>query len=129
MLKGRTVLKLIRADPLCSANARNWLRGERTQEEPQFAKTQEVSERVLWITSCKLSKGLDTALSCCGLTSSGIEECSCCTSPNGPVGQTRPRNSHRGRSFPQTKARNLRSRKKAVVRPTFFSGRAARPLS
>jgi hypothetical protein len=37
----------------------------------------------LYITSRKLSKGLVTAPSCRGLTSSGIGQCSCCTSPNG----------------------------------------------
>jgi hypothetical protein len=39
-----------------------------------------LSERVLWITCCTLSNGLVTASSYCGLTSSGIGQCSCCTS-------------------------------------------------
>jgi hypothetical protein len=34
-----------------------------------------------WITCPKLSNGLDTVLSCCGPTFSGIRQCSCCTSP------------------------------------------------
>src|SRR5262249_23275468 len=43
----------------------------------------------LYKTGRKLSKGLVTALSCCGLTSSGIGRCSCCTSPNGRTKKAR----------------------------------------
>jgi hypothetical protein len=40
--------------------------------------------RALWIICCcKLSKGLVIAFSYCGLTSSGIGQFSCCTSPYG----------------------------------------------
>jgi len=96
--KGRSVLKAIRVSLLCSV----WC-----PELGWCANARRTSNKLRQDKNClskfvdnyrKLSDGLVTASSYCGLTSSGIEQCSCCTSPNGPVGQTRPR-THIGASL------------------------------